>query len=56
MSDGNAKPPINVDYFEDLTGKIEPGRGDTAGAAAVSLLYSWWRRIFPHLATPAFDP
>jgi quercetin dioxygenase-like cupin family protein len=24
MPDENSKPPINVDYFEDLTGKIEP--------------------------------
>lgn len=25
MADDNATPPINVDYFEDLTGKIENG-------------------------------
>lgn len=25
MADDNSKPPINVDYFEDLTGKIESG-------------------------------
>ncbi len=30
MSDGNATPPINVDYFEDLTGKIDPGKTDAA--------------------------
>lgn len=24
MPDENAKPPINVDYFEDLTGEIQP--------------------------------
>ena len=31
MSGSDAKPPINVDYFEDLTGKIEP-RGTGTGA------------------------
>ena len=25
MADNHATPPINVDYFEDLTGKIENG-------------------------------
>jgi quercetin dioxygenase-like cupin family protein len=25
MADNNATPPINVDYFEDLTGKIDKG-------------------------------
>jgi len=33
MSNGDPKPPINVDYFEDLTGKIEPGKPETGGAA-----------------------
>jgi quercetin dioxygenase-like cupin family protein len=33
MSDGDAKPPINVDYFEDLTGKIEHGASEPGGAA-----------------------
>jgi quercetin dioxygenase-like cupin family protein len=33
MSNGDAKPPINVDYFEDLTGKIDPGKSETATAA-----------------------
>ena len=33
MSHGEAKPPINVDYFEDLTGKIEHGASEPGGAA-----------------------
>ena len=33
MSQGDAKPPINVDYFEDLTGKIERGASEPGGAA-----------------------
>ena len=33
MANGDAKPPINVDYFEDLTGKIEPGRSEGLSAA-----------------------
>jgi quercetin dioxygenase-like cupin family protein len=33
MSNGDPKPPINVDYFEDLTGKIEPGKCEAGGAA-----------------------
>jgi quercetin dioxygenase-like cupin family protein len=33
MSNGDAKPPINVDYFEDLTGKIEPGKPEAGSAA-----------------------
>lgn len=33
MSEGDAKPPINVDYFEDLTGKIEPGKTEPVSAA-----------------------
>jgi quercetin dioxygenase-like cupin family protein len=32
MSGRDTKPPINVDYFEDLTGKIDP-RGAEAGAS-----------------------
>jgi transcriptional regulator with XRE-family HTH domain len=32
MSNGDPKPPINVDYFEDLTGKIEPGKSETVSA------------------------
>jgi transcriptional regulator with XRE-family HTH domain len=37
MSGSDAKPPINVDYFEDLTGKIEP-RGTEAGGASCELI------------------
>jgi transcriptional regulator with XRE-family HTH domain len=33
MSGSDTKPPINVDYFESLTGKIEPP-GDGAGGAS----------------------
>ncbi len=33
MSGSDVKPPINVDYFEDLTGKIEP-RGTGVGGAS----------------------
>jgi quercetin dioxygenase-like cupin family protein len=33
MSGRDAKPPINVDYFEDLTGRIEPGGTDAGGAS-----------------------
>ncbi len=33
MSNSDAKPPINVDYFEDLTGRIEPGKGEAASTA-----------------------
>jgi quercetin dioxygenase-like cupin family protein len=31
MPDENAKPPISVDYFEDLTGKIEPTSDTVCG-------------------------
>lgn len=35
MSKDQTTPPINVDYFEDLTGEIKPGAGKTeAGAEA----------------------
>jgi quercetin dioxygenase-like cupin family protein len=33
MAKKNAKPPINVDYFEDLTEKIEPAGTGPANAA-----------------------
>jgi quercetin dioxygenase-like cupin family protein len=33
MSGREAKPPINVDYFEDLTGRIEPGGTDAGGSS-----------------------
>ena len=32
MAEGNAKPPINVDYFEDLTGKIDTGGTEDPGS------------------------
>ena len=32
MVNGDAKPPINVDYFEDLTGKIDHGQTEAEGA------------------------
>jgi transcriptional regulator with XRE-family HTH domain len=39
MSGSDAKPPINVDYFEDLTGKIEPCGTETgAGGASCELI------------------
>jgi len=35
---------------------VAPHQAVRFSARPVSLLYSWWRRIFPHPATPAFDP
>jgi transcriptional regulator with XRE-family HTH domain len=34
MAGRDTKPPINVDYFEDLTGKIEPGRTEAGRTGA----------------------
>jgi transcriptional regulator with XRE-family HTH domain len=38
MSGSDAKPPINVDYFEDLTGKIEPQGTGAGGGASCELI------------------
>jgi quercetin dioxygenase-like cupin family protein len=39
MSGSNTKPPINVDYFEDLTGRIEPGGTEVeAGGASCEFI------------------
>jgi transcriptional regulator with XRE-family HTH domain len=38
MSGSDAKPPINVDYFEDLTGKIEPQETGAGGGASCELI------------------
>jgi hypothetical protein len=35
---------------------VAPQQAVRFSARPVSLLYKWWRCIFPHPATPAFDP
>ncbi len=45
MSNGEPKPPINVDYFEDLTGKIEPGKRDAVDTAPCEQIGGRIRKI-----------
>jgi len=35
---------------------VAPHQAVRFSARPVSLLYEWWRRIFPHPATPVIDP
>jgi len=35
---------------------VAPHQAVRFSARPVSLLYAWWRRIFPHPATPVLDP
>ena len=45
MSEGSAKPPINVDYFEDLTGKIDPEKATAENAVPCDQIGQRIRKI-----------